>query len=157
MMTNWTVPIDDTNTLVIGLYHQEESSGLDLKQTLEAVPGLTGPRPHEEAQRQPGDYEAQVSQRPIAIHALEHLATTDAGVIMFRRLLRREIRAVQAGQPLLHTAADDGTPIPTYSQDTFLRIPPAATPEADEALLRATGRKVLAGEYLDQAVRTSGV
>ena len=157
MMTNWTVPIDDTNTLVIGLYHQEESSDLDLKQTLEAVPGLAGPRPYEEAQRQPGDYEAQVSQRPIAIHGLEHLATTDAGVIMFRRLLRREIRAVQAGQPLLHTAPEDGAPIPTYSQDTFLRIPPAATPEADEALLRDTGRKVLAGEYRDQAVRTSGV
>jgi len=156
MMTNWTVPIDDTNTLVIGLYHQDEASDLDLKQTLEAVPGLAGPRSYEEAQRQPGDYEAQVSQRPIAIHALEHLATTDAGVIMFRRLLRREIRAAQAGQPLLHGAPDEGTSIPTYAQDTFLRIPAAATPEADEALLRDTGRKVLAGEYRRLAVKTSG-
>ena len=29
---------------------------------------------YEASQRRPGDYEAQVSQRPIAIHGLEHLA-----------------------------------------------------------------------------------
>jgi hypothetical protein len=40
-----------------------------------------------------------------------------------------------------------GAPIPTFSQDTFLRIPPGATPEAETALLRETGRKVLAGHY----------
>jgi hypothetical protein len=31
----------------------------------------------EEHQRMPGDAEAMVSQRPIAIHALEHLASSD--------------------------------------------------------------------------------
>jgi nitrite reductase/ring-hydroxylating ferredoxin subunit len=154
MMTNWTVPIDDRNTLVIGLYHQDESSDLDLKQALEAVPGLTGGRSYEEAQRQPGDYEAQVSQRAIAIHALEHLATTDAGVIMFRKLVRRDVRAVQAGRSLEGAARSESGAIPTYSQDTFLRIPPAPTPETETQLLRTTGRKVLAGEYLRRA--TSG-
>jgi hypothetical protein len=156
MMTNWTVPIDDTRTLVIGLYHQDESSPLDLKRTLEAVPGLTGPRPYYEAQQQPGDYEAQVSQRPIAIHALEHLATTDAGVIMFRKLLRRDIRAVKAGRPLLHPVPNGGGPIPTYAQDTFVRIPVAETAEADEALLRATGRAVLAGVAVAGAATATG-
>ena len=111
-------------------------------------PGLAGPRPYEEQQRLPGDYEAQVSQRPIAIHALEHLATTDVGVIMFRKLLRQGIRAVAAGRDPKGVVRKEGPPIPTYSQDTFLRIPPGASEEEETALLRETGRKVLAGHYL---------
>ena len=148
MMSTWTVPIDDTNTLAIGLYYQDESSDRDVKAMLEAVPGLAGPRPYEEQQRLPGDYEAQVSQRPIAIHALEHLATTDVGVIMFRKLLRQGIRTVAAGRDPKGVVRKEGPPIPTYSQDTFLRIPPGASTEEETALLRETGRKVLAGHYL---------
>ena len=49
-------------------------------------------RSYEEAQRQPGDYEAQVSQRPIAIHALENRASSDAGVARLRRLIRQNLR-----------------------------------------------------------------
>jgi hypothetical protein len=52
---------------------------------------------YEAGQRQPGDYEAQVSQRPIATHGLEHIGATDRGVMMFRNQTRRGIRAVQAG------------------------------------------------------------
>jgi phenylpropionate dioxygenase-like ring-hydroxylating dioxygenase large terminal subunit len=147
MMVNWTVPMDDTSTLVLGFYYQDESSPMDLKETLEKVPGLAGARPYEEQQRLPGDYEAQVSQRPIAVHALEHLATTDAGVIMYRKLVRQGLRAVAAGREPKGIVRAEGPPIPTFSQDTFLRIPPGATPEAETALLRETGRKVLAGHY----------
>jgi hypothetical protein len=42
--------------------------------------------------------EAQVSQRPIAIHALEHLASSDRGVIMFRQLLRKAVQAIEKGE-----------------------------------------------------------
>ena len=38
---------------------------------------------YEARQRRPGDYEAQVGQRPIAIHALEHLGATDRGRYFF--------------------------------------------------------------------------
>jgi phenylpropionate dioxygenase-like ring-hydroxylating dioxygenase large terminal subunit len=147
MMTTWAVPIDDTNMLGIGLYHQDESSDVDLKQMLEKVPGLTGPRPYEEQQRLPGDYEAQVSQRPIAIHALEHLGATDVGVIMYRKLLRQGLRAVAAGRDPKGLLRKAEPPIPTYAQDTFLLLPPSATPQEEAALLRETGRKVLAGHY----------
>jgi len=51
----------------------------------------------EEHHRMPGDKEAIVSQRPIAIHALEHLATSDRGVIMVRALVRRGIDTVRRG------------------------------------------------------------
>ena len=37
------------------------------------LPGQLAADAYEASQRQPGDYEAQVSQRPVAIHGLEHL------------------------------------------------------------------------------------
>jgi hypothetical protein len=40
-----------------------------------------------------------------------------------------------------------GTAIPTYANDTVVRVPPAATPEDEPRLLRETGRK-LAEAYL---------
>ena len=45
----------------------------------------------------PGDYEAQRGQGPITIHADEHLATTDRGVVMLRRLLAEQIDVVEKG------------------------------------------------------------
>jgi hypothetical protein len=52
-----------------------------------------------EAERQalPGDWEAQMSQGPISLHSEEHLATSDTGVAMVRRLLKKQIRVVQEG------------------------------------------------------------
>jgi hypothetical protein len=104
--------------------------------------GQIGGRPYQEQQRVPGDYEAQVSQGPIAIHAREHLGHTDRGVIMFRRLLRHAIRRVAEGGTSEPAAEIQGR-IPTYCHDTILRIPPR--PGADDrALLREVGGKVTA-------------
>jgi hypothetical protein len=49
---------------------------------------------YEYTQRHPDDKEAVESQGPIALHGLEHLVTSDKGVIMFRRILRTAIRAI---------------------------------------------------------------
>jgi len=38
------------------------------------------------------------SQGPIALHGLEHLVTSDKGVIMFRRILRTAIHAIGEGR-----------------------------------------------------------
>jgi hypothetical protein len=50
-----------------------------------------------ERQRNPSDWEAQGSQGPITLHSEEHLATSDKGIAMLRRLLRQQIRLVQEG------------------------------------------------------------
>ena len=52
---------------------------------------------YEDTQRDPDDAEAQTSQRPIAVHKLENLGTTDLGIVMMRRLLRRALREMQSG------------------------------------------------------------
>ena len=147
LMTIWTVPIDDTHSLVIGYVHVDESARRDWKPAVDTV-GQTGERPYDQRQRQPGDFDAQTSQRPIAVHALEHLASTDRGVIMFRKLLREGIEAVRSERDPRGLVRHDGGPIQTYSQDTILRIPPEATPEGDLVLLRETARKVATGFFL---------
>ncbi|HSE92329.1 MAG TPA: aromatic ring-hydroxylating dioxygenase subunit alpha, partial [Methylomirabilota bacterium] len=86
----------------------------------------------------------QSSQRPIAVHALEHLASTDRGVIMLRRIVREGIRAVARGGDPPGADRPEGKVIRTFTQDVVLRVPPAPTPEADRRLLRATGRQVVA-------------
>lgn len=148
--TMWAVPIDDTHTMNISFIRIPEGVELDAAEFTELKDGIfqTGDRPYGERQRQPGDYEAMVSQRPVAVHALEHLATTDRGVIMFRNLLRQGIQAVRSGKDPKGLGRRAETPIQTYSQETVLRVPPEATPEADRLLLREIGRKVLEGEYL---------
>ena len=99
----WWVPVDDTHT--IG-FHIEALPVKDGKAEgsvwAEAAPGLSNsnvppPQSYEDTQRRPGDKEAQTSQRPIAIHALENLATSDMGIVKFRRLLRKAAEAVQGG------------------------------------------------------------
>ena len=127
MLSRWVVPIDDTNTMFIELRHVSETEGVTpawwADRTI-MVPGQLAAESYEAGQRQPGDYEAQVSQRPIAIHGLEHIGATDRGVMMFRNQTRRGIRAVQAGHDPTGLCRDAGMVIPTYCNDTVVRMPP---------------------------------
>ena len=140
--TRWAVPVDDTHTMQIGFNRapngQEARRGAGF--------GQDGNRPYEERQRVPGDYDAQVSiHGGIARHGLEHLASTDRGVIMLRNMIRRGIQAVQQGTDPMRPLSQGGKIIPTYSQDrVVVGILPAPTPEEDRQLLRELGRKVVA-------------
>jgi nitrite reductase/ring-hydroxylating ferredoxin subunit len=139
--TRWAVPIDDTHTMQIGFNRAPEGRGVRMG----AGFGQDGNRPYEERQRVPGDYDAQMSiHGGIARHSLEHLASTDRGVIMLRNMIRQGIRAVQQGTDPRHNSHQAGQIISTYSQDRVIAgIPPAPTPEEDRQLLRTTGRKVV--------------
>jgi phenylpropionate dioxygenase-like ring-hydroxylating dioxygenase large terminal subunit len=146
-LTRWTTPIDDTHTLIIGWRHFNETVDPDKRGRQEECGkekvdffGQTGERPYEERQRVPEDFDAQVSQRPIAIHALEHLGATDRGITIYRKLLRREIRRVQRGGDVEVPTNKAGAVIPTYTHDTVLRLPPR--PSADMEYLREVGRTV---------------
>jgi phenylpropionate dioxygenase-like ring-hydroxylating dioxygenase large terminal subunit len=156
MITNWSVPVDDTHTMSIGMRHVAKNlKGVVKRRNAqeESVEtkgfgfGQAGDRPYEERQRVPGDYDAQVGQRDIARHAAEHLGTTDRGVAMLRRMLRKGIREVQNGQDPAFLCREEGKLLLTYANDTVVRIPHAGDAEADKALLRDTGRKVVE-EYL---------
>ena len=139
--TRWAVPLDDTHTMQIGFRHVPEGHTVSLG----AGFGQDGRRSYEERQRVPGDYDAQVSiHGGVARHGLEHLATTDRGVIMLRNMIRRGVRAVQQGQAPWRPASPDGQTIPTYSQDRVISgIAPAPTPTEDRQTLQNTGRQVV--------------
>ena len=91
-MVGWWVPVDDERT--IG-FHVEM---IDPAKKIFQPPDAPVVRSYEETQRAPDDWEAQTSQRPIAVHALEHLATSDRGVALFRRKLNEAIDAVARGE-----------------------------------------------------------
>jgi nitrite reductase/ring-hydroxylating ferredoxin subunit len=139
--TRWAVPIDDTHTMQIGFNRAPE--GREVR--MGAGFGQDGNRLYEQRQRVPGDYDAQMSiHGGIARHSLEHLASTDRGVIMLRNMLRWGIRAVQQGTDPRHNSHQAGQIISTYSQDRVIAgIPSAPTPEEDKQLLRETGRTVI--------------
>lgn len=145
VITRWAVPVDDSHTMNFELAQVDPAWGLSPAEVAQPGFGQSSDRPYEERQRHPADYDAQSSQRPIAIHALEHLASTDRGVIMLRRILREGIRAVEAGATPMGADAKAGEVIATCTQDTVLRVPAAATGEEDRRLLRATGRRVVGG------------
>jgi nitrite reductase/ring-hydroxylating ferredoxin subunit len=149
MLSRWVVPVDDTNTLFIELRHVSETAGVTPGWWADKImaPGQLAVDGYEASQRKPGDYEAQVSQRPIAIHGLEHLGATDRGVTMFRQRVRHGIRAVQNGRTPDGLCGEADTIIATYCNDTVVRVPPAQTAEDDRQLMRTTGRR-LADSYL---------
>ncbi len=145
-MLRWMVPIDNTNTLTIGWRYfskqldprGQDDPSLVGKETIDFM-GQTAGRPYEEQQRQPGDYEVQVSQRPIAVHALEHRVTSDRGVSKLRGLLRDRVRAhSKTGEAPMPTLNEESI-VSTYCQDTVYPVVPV---EEDEKLMREFGGRI---------------
>lgn len=128
MMSRWIVPLGDTNTMLIELRHISETEGVTTPDWWAdrgiMLPGQIAADTYEESQRRPADFEAQVSQRPIAVHGLEHPGTTDRGITMFRNQIRKAIRAVKAGKEPAGLFRDGTEVIPTYCNDRPRNVPP---------------------------------
>ncbi len=89
----FVLPVDDTNFRIFTVLKGRDRSFFDRI----AASRPEGDRPLEDAQRFPGDWEAQGSQGEITLHSHEHLSTSDRGVRMLRRLFREQMAAVAAG------------------------------------------------------------
>lgn len=148
--TRWNVPVDDHNMIIFGYRHFnstvdpdglgcEEDCGVDKIDFLE---GQTGNRSYEVGQRAPGDWEALVSQRPIAIHALEHPGSSDVGVYLCRKLLREAVRGKTQPYPLYERLMAAGKTLPLYAQDSVLHAPELPRTE-DRKLILSIGKKVM--------------
>jgi len=143
VIIRWAVPNDDTHTTNFELAQVDPAWGLTAEQVAQPGFGQSDDRPYAERQRFPADFDAQSSQRTIAVHALERLASTDRGVMMLRKIVSDGIRAVASGQDPFGTQWPAGRAIPTFTQDLVVKVPPAPDADADRKLLRATGRSVL--------------
>jgi len=152
VQTVYTVPVDDTNTRVFRMVHIDKQNEWGAERHAQLRFGQSGGRPYEEAQRRPGDFEAMVSQGALPDHAAEHLVSSDRGVIMLRKLLREGIRAVQEGQDPKGWLKESPKVVPTFTQDTVLRVPKTGDDGQDKELLREIGQRVAVGDYSAGAV-----
>jgi len=148
-LSRWMRAIDDTNTQMIGWRYfndRNDPDGVgDRTQVgygkIDFIGQTEHERPYEERQRVPGDFEAIVGQRPIAVHALENHNTGDRGVAMMRKIIRENIRALDAGDDyvtLERAVKVDGV-VPTYTQDSVVTISPR---DDDRTFMREIGHRV---------------
>jgi phenylpropionate dioxygenase-like ring-hydroxylating dioxygenase large terminal subunit len=145
----WAVPIDDHNTKRLYLMFNDKRQPLKDHQRIRAF-GQANDRTYAERQRHPGDYDAMMSQGPINIQDYENLATSDMGIQMFRDLVRKGIKDVEAGRDPKGIVRDASKSIRTYTQNTVVHAPRAKTEEADAELRRKIGRDVIETDYRRQ-------
>jgi len=167
--TRWMVPIDDTHTQIIGWrYFSDDLDPQKLgdkskigKQSIDFIGQTEEERSYDERQKRPGDYEVLVSQRPVAVHAMENLATSDQGVTMLRGLIRRGIRAVAGGASTApYPVRNDGL-VATFCQDTVWPMPPVTDEATERAALGQFGKRVadtvLASASLSEDARRDAI
>ncbi|MDE2478748.1 MAG: (2Fe-2S)-binding protein, partial [Betaproteobacteria bacterium] len=101
---------------------------------------------YKQAQYAPGDYEAIISQRPIAVHKLENPTKLDAGLYLFRKMLRDAVRGTNPAASPQNFAQWlrelGGTPNSFCSGNVF-DLPLAATTEEEIARRRRISRGVV--------------
>ncbi len=115
------MPVDDENFTIFHIMKMPEKFEFGA-QRRERIPGkIWSEMSEEEHQRFPGDWEAQVGQGPISLHSEEHLAPSDRGVRMARRLLRQQIEAVQAGGDPQGVVFDDADALIEVKAGNFFR------------------------------------
>lgn len=147
----WVVPHDDESCTIFAWRHfndfvdkgQGDASKLGVE-GCDFLGGQVGGRPYEISQREPGDWEAIMSQRKMARHALENLGTTDMGVAMWRRLVRKAIRGETTAALPAPMVGDElfGQPHRSYCQDTIIKVPALPDLAADRRLMRDIGKRV---------------
>jgi len=116
----WVLPIDDTSfrIYVAGRVRQKGDIG---RMRSKFGGKFWWELTEAEHRALPGDYEAQVGQGPITLHAEEHLASSDRGIAMLRRLLRRQVRAVAEGRDPAGTSFDPDAPPVVFEAGNYVR------------------------------------
>ena len=154
-MTFWTLPVDDDKSVnfFISFVGENEAMPFEQRRKLELF-GQYEDRPYAERQWIPGDHDAQVSQGPINVHALEHLGTQDRGIVMFRRFIRRGIQAVEKGQdPKGFYLRQEDVP-PTFANDRVVKASEIGGDPDDPAVLRDFGDRVAEDYKRNPPMRT---
>ena len=115
----WTLPIDDTHFRIYVAGKVTTKGELGAKRS--RMNGkLWADLTAEEHQQFPGDWEAQVGQGPITLHSDEHLATSDQGVVMLRRLLQRQLDAVAVGRDPAGVSFDPAAPPVMFEAGNYI-------------------------------------
>jgi nitrite reductase/ring-hydroxylating ferredoxin subunit len=115
----WVLPIDDTSFRIYTAARVRELGELSrMRSRLNGK--LWEELTEEEHRRFPGDYEAMVGQGPITLHDEEHLATTDTGIVMLRRMFQRQLDAVAAGRDPIGVVFDESKALIDFEAGNYL-------------------------------------
>lgn len=120
---SWAVPIDDTHTVVYAMVRKPKHL------PVQGLPFYAGTKTwfdlsDDEHQRFPGDYEAQVGQGAITAHSEEHLASSDRGVSMVRRMFKQQLDAIDAGLDPIGVTFDPAQAVVTVEAGNYVRGEP---------------------------------
>ena len=148
--TRWVVPVDDENSIVYAWanfgsrWDPHEYNTREGHEMIEQ--GEILDRSLEERKRFPGDSEAVEGMGVISTHKGENLMPTDRGVTLYRRRVRKQVRAlanqVEPPQPIKSA----GSCIRTYGQDTVLTLSPK-NGEDDRMYLDRIGAVVMEMQF----------
>jgi len=142
-MTFWTLPADNDRSVNFFVSHVGDNEAMPFEKRRELeIFGQNEDRPYRERQLIPGDHDAQVSQGPINVHALEHLGTQDRGIVMYRRFVRRGIQAVQKGQDPKGFYLTQADVPPTFANDRIVSVSELSGFADDPASLRSFGDRI---------------
>jgi 5,5'-dehydrodivanillate O-demethylase len=142
------VPMDDENTLYI-YYNVHKRRDGQPEQRPEDIPLYQVPIPGVDAEGLPvwsladnnsgQDNYAWVSQGSVTPRWTEHLGESDKGLILFRRLLREQMKLVENGQDPMNTFRDPAT-------NVSIHVPTESDDPTFEASGGLTGTNLLYGE-----------
>jgi phenylpropionate dioxygenase-like ring-hydroxylating dioxygenase large terminal subunit len=116
----WVLPIDDHSFRIYVVGRVREQGELHRMRSRPDGKKLWEELTEAEHQVYPGDYEAMVSQGAIAKHSEEHLPTSDRGVVMLRRLLQKQLDAVNEGRDPAGVSFDPETPPVRFSSGNWI-------------------------------------
>jgi nitrite reductase/ring-hydroxylating ferredoxin subunit len=116
----WVLPIDDHSFRIYVAGRVREAGELHRMRSRPDGKRLWEELGEAEHQAFPGDYEAMVSQGPIAKHSEEHLATSDRGIVMLRRLLQQQLQAVAEGRDPAGVSFDADAPPVRFSAGNWI-------------------------------------
>ena len=125
----WVLPIDDTSFRIYVAGRVKEAGELGRMRSKFAGKfwwDLT----EEEHRAHPGDYESQVGQGKNTAHSEEHLVSSDQGIAILRRLLRRQVRTVAEGNDPIGVSFDPNAPPVVFEASNQIQINTPPMPPA---------------------------
>ena len=116
----WVLPIDDHSFRIYVVGRVREAG--ELRRMRTRMNGKLWEEMSEaEHQQYPNDVEAMVSQGVVAKHSEEHLVTSDKGLVMVRKLLRKQLDAIAEGRDPAGVSFDPDAPPVHFTAGNFLQ------------------------------------
>jgi nitrite reductase/ring-hydroxylating ferredoxin subunit len=121
-MISWSLAVDDSH-FTMATAARVPKSAPSILGGIRMNGKLWGEMTEQEHQDTPGDYEAQAGQGPISLHSEEHLASSDRGIIMQRRMLKAQIQIVAEGGDPIGVTFDPAAAVVKIRSGNFYSAP----------------------------------